>query len=78
MTLLEFHADIEQLTFQVKRLADLFEEYLHPKPTAEEVSPTKKDWEVTTFKPRGRWEAEREDREWRKQSDEVAGIMPRK
>lgn len=78
MTLLEFHADIEQLTFQIKRIADLFEEYVHPRPTAEEASPTKKKWEVTTFRPKEKWDAEREDRAWRNQTEEVAGIMPRK
>lgn len=78
MTIFDIHADVEALTFQVQRLADLLEEWIHPSPGAEQVSPTKKNWEVTTFKPRGRWEAEREDRHWRNVTEEVAGIMPRK
>lgn len=78
MTIFDIHADFEGLTFQVKRLADLLEEWIHPPPTAEQASPSKKDWEVTTFRPRSRWEAEAEDRHWRNVSEEVAGIMPRK
>lgn len=77
MTLLEFHADIEQLTFQVKRLADMFEEYLHP-PHALGAATDRQKVEVSRVTPRGRWEAESEDRLWRRQSDEVAAIMPRK
>lgn len=77
MTLLEFHADIEQLTFQMKRIADLLEEYIHP-PGALKVATDRQSAEVTRIQPKKRWKVESEDRAWRRQSDEVAAIMPRK
>lgn len=78
MTIFDIHADFEGLTFQVKRLADLLEEWIHPPPTAKQAEQRKPDWEITRFQPRSRWEAEREDRAWRNVSEDVAGVMPRK
>jgi len=75
MTLLELHADMEQLTFQMKRIADAIESLLPPAtmPVSE-----KRKAELHQITPRGRWEAEKEDRKWRQISDVEAAIMPRK
>lgn len=76
MTLLEFHADVEQLTFQMKRIADLLEEWIHPPAHNGQVDP--RHVELTRVNPRGRWEAEAEDRKWRKISEAEASILPRR
>lgn len=76
MTLLEIHADLEQLTFQVKRIADLLEEYVHPpRPT---FTPYASKAELHVVQPRSRWEAEQEERRYRGVSDGEAGVMPRR
>ena len=76
MTLMEFHADVEQLTFQMKRIADTLE-LLVPQPVLYDPTEIKKA-ELHTVQPRGRWEAEVEDRKWRKISEAEASIMPRR
>jgi len=76
MTLLEFHADLEQLTFQMKRIADLLEEWIKPPTHNGQVD--RKQVELTVVKPRSRWEAEAEDRKWRKISEAEAAVMPRR
>lgn len=76
MTLLEFHADLEQLTFQMKRIADLLEEYVHPPVHNAQVDP--RHAELTRVNPKSRWEAELEDMKWRRISAIEASVMPRK
>lgn len=76
MTLMEFHADVEQLTFQMKRIADLLEEWIHPPAHNGQVDQQKV--EMMRVNPRSRWEAEVEDRKWRKISDAEAAVMPRR
>lgn len=76
MTLLELHADVEQLAFQVKRIADLLEDWI--KPPAHNGSADGKRTELTVVTPRSRWEEEVADRRWRQISDAEAAVMPRR
>jgi len=75
MTLFELHADMEQLTFQMKRIADALEQLL---PVRSPIVGGSAKAELHQIIPRGRWEAEREDRKWRNIGDEVAAVMPRR
>lgn len=72
-----FNTDLQETNVQLKRIADLLEEYIHP-PGVLRAATDRQSVEVSRIQPRGRWEAEREDRAWKNQTDEVAGIMPRK
>ena len=76
MTLLEVHADLEQLTFQMKRIADLLEEWIHPPAHNGQADP--RHAELTRVNPKSRWEAEAEDRKWRRISEAEAAVMPRR
>lgn len=75
MTLFELHADMEQLTFQMKRIADVLERLIPP---AVIHTPSGTKAELHQVQPRSRWEAEKEDRRWRSVSDEVAAVTPRR
>lgn len=75
MTLFELHADMEQLTFQMKRIADVLEQLLPPRSP---IAGGSAKAELHQIMPRGRWEAEREDRKWRNIGDEVAAVTPRR
>ena len=76
MTLLEFHADLKQLTFQMKRIADLLKEYVHPPAHNTQVDP--RHAKLTKINPKNKWEAELEDMKWRRISAIEASVMPRK
>ena len=75
MTLFELHADMEQLAFQMKRIADILERLIPP---AVIHTPAETKAELHQVQPRSRWEAEKEDRRWRSVSDEVAAVTPRR
>jgi hypothetical protein len=72
-----FNTDLQETNVQLRRIADLLEEYIHPA-YAIKAATNRQKVEVTRITPYVRWEAEREDRAWRNQTDEVVGIMPRK
>jgi hypothetical protein len=72
-----FNTDLQETNVQLKRIADLLEEYIHPA-GALKAATDRQSVEVSRIQPRSRWEAEKEQRAWWKQTDEVAGIMPRK
>ena len=77
MTLIEFHADLESLTFQIKRIADLLEAYIYP-PQPPKYPRGGAKAELHVVQPRSRWEAEAEERRFRGVSDGEAGVMPRR
>lgn len=75
MSLIDFQADLTETNFQLRRIADALE-LLIPVPPV--YDPKKSKAELYQITPKGRWEAEKEDRQWRKISDQEAAVMPRR
>lgn len=76
MSLIDFQADLAETNFQLRRIADALE-LLIPSPP-QVYDPKKSKAELHQITPKGRWEAEKEDRKWRKISDQEAAVMPRR
>lgn len=75
MPFIEVKADLGECARQLKRIADLLEDYIHPQ-VPEPLGKGKV--EITRLDGRGRWEAEREDRRLRGIAEEVAQVSPRR
>jgi hypothetical protein len=77
MSLLNFQAELSETNFQLKRIADLLEAGLTPW-VASDKDTEKRSATLYQVVPKSRWEAEKEDRQWRKVSDVEAAVMPRR
>lgn len=77
MSLLNFQAELSETNFQLKRIADALERALSPEPASDRDT-EKRGATLYQIVPKSRWEAESEDRKWRKVSDAEAAVMPRR
>lgn len=75
MNLLNLPVELSETNIQLKRIADALESLI---PLPQVYDPKKSKAELYHIVPKGRWEAEREDRQWRKISDAEAAVMPRR
>ena len=76
MPLINIQADLHGVVVQLKRIADLLEDYIHP--AVSERHFDQSQTKVGRINIHSRWEAEVEDRKLRGVGEEVAGIWPRK
>lgn len=75
MSFINVQAELAETNFQLRRIADTLELLV---PVPKTYDPAKSKAELHQIAPRGRWEAEAEDRRWRQVSDVEAAIMPRR